>query len=163
RSRASCASGSTSRAPRRMPTAACSSSARTPRWSPSRIRAQSRIRPSHRRPRRRAPRSAPRSRRSTSRRSLRPMTGERFEVNGLAAVRWGSGPPRYLLLHAGVADSRSWDAVAPALDGPAVAYDRRGFGGTPPGPAGFRHLDDLLAVLDAVAPGGEPVWLVGNS
>jgi pimeloyl-ACP methyl ester carboxylesterase len=91
------------------------------------------------------------------------MTGERFEVDGLAAVRWGSGPPRYVLLHAGVADSRSWDAVAPALDGPAVAYDRRGFGGTPPGPAAFRHLDDLLAVLDAVAPGLEPVWLVGNS
>jgi pimeloyl-ACP methyl ester carboxylesterase len=42
-----------------------------------------------------------------------------------------------------------------------VAYDRRGFGGSPPGPDGFRHLDDLLAVLDAVA--GDPVWLVGNS
>ena len=89
------------------------------------------------------------------------MTGERFEVDGLAAVRWGAGTPRYVLLHAGVADSRSWEAVAPALDGPAVAYDRRGFGATPPGGDGFRHLDDLLAVLDAVA--SEPVWLVGNS
>ncbi len=89
------------------------------------------------------------------------MTGERFEVDGLAAVRWGAGAPRYVLLHAGVADSRSWEAVAPALDGPAVAYDRRGFGATPPGPDGFRHLDDLLAVLDAVA--SEPVWLIGNS
>jgi pimeloyl-ACP methyl ester carboxylesterase len=90
------------------------------------------------------------------------MTGERFDVDGLAAVRWGSGAPRYVLLHAGVADSRSWAEVAPALDGPSVAYDRRGFGETPPGPDGFRHLDDLLAVLDAVA-GGEPVWLIGNS
>src|SRR5688572_12018874 len=90
------------------------------------------------------------------------MTGERFDVGGLAAVRWGEGVPRYLLLHAGVADSRSWAAVAPGLDGPSVAYDRRGFGGTPPGPDGFRHLDDLLAVLDAVA-GDAPVWLVGNS
>ena len=74
----------------------------------------------------------------------------------------GRGAPAYLLLHAGVADSRSWEAVAPALDGPAVAYDRRGFGGSPPGPEGFRHVDDLLAVLDAVGAGG-PVWLVGNS
>ena len=90
------------------------------------------------------------------------MAGGRFDVDGLAAVRWGSGTPRYVLLHAGVADSRSWAEVAPALDGPAVAYDRRGFGSTPPGPDGFRHLDDLLTVLDAVA-GGEPVWLIGNS
>ena len=54
----------------------------------------------------RSPRSAPRSPRSTSPRSIRPMTGERFDVDGLAAVRWGSGAPRYVLLHAGVADSR---------------------------------------------------------
>ena len=91
------------------------------------------------------------------------MTGERFEVDGLAAVRWGDGPPRYALLHAGVADSRSWHVVAPALDGPSVAYDRRGFGDSAPGPDGFRHLDDLLAVLDATAGGDVPVWLIGNS
>ena len=144
------------------------------RSSRSPIPAPSPTRPSCRRRRdARAPRSARRSPRSTSprsgagqapapRRSIRPMTGDRFDVDGLAAVRWGAGTPRYVLLHAGVADSRAWDAVAPALDGPSVAYDRRGFGGTPPGPEGFRHLDDLLAVLDAVA-GDEPVWLIGNS
>jgi pimeloyl-ACP methyl ester carboxylesterase len=90
------------------------------------------------------------------------VTGARFEVDGLAAVRWGDGAPAYLLLHAGVADSRSWAAVAPALDGSAVAYDRRGFGDTPPGPEGFRHVDDLLAVLDAAGASG-PVWIAGNS
>jgi pimeloyl-ACP methyl ester carboxylesterase len=42
-----------------------------------------------------------------------------------------------------------------------VAYDRRGFGETPPGPETFSHLDDLLAVLDATTDG--PAWLVGNS
>ena len=85
-----------------------------------------------------------------------------LEVGGLACERWGDGAPVYVLLHAGVADSRSWRDVAPRVDGAAVAYDRRGFGGSAPGPEGFRHLDDLLAVLDATA-GGAPVWLVGNS
>ena len=88
------------------------------------------------------------------------MTG--FRVDGLACERWGDGTPEYLLLHAGIADLRSWRELAPRLDGPAVAYDRRGFGGSPPGPDGFRHLDDLLAVLDATA-GAAPVWVVGNS
>ena len=90
------------------------------------------------------------------------MDGARFEVDGLVGERWGAGAADYVLLHAGVADRRSWREVAPALDGPAVAYDRRGFGETPLATGDFRHLDDLLAVLDAVAP-GTPVWLVGNS
>jgi pimeloyl-ACP methyl ester carboxylesterase len=85
-----------------------------------------------------------------------------FRVDGLACERWGDGAPEYLLLHAGIADLRSWRDVAPRLGGPAVAYDRRGFGDSPPGPDGFRHLDDLLAVLDATAA-ASPVWLVGNS
>jgi pimeloyl-ACP methyl ester carboxylesterase len=90
------------------------------------------------------------------------MEGMRFDVGELVGERWGQGAPDYVLLHAGIADRRSWRDVAPALDAPAVAYDRRGFGETPPPDGDFRHLDDLLAVLDAVA-GGEPVWLVGNS
>ena len=92
------------------------------------------------------------------------MAGERFEVAAggvtLAAERWpGEGTP-VVLLHAGVADRRAWSAVAPRLGAPAVAYDRRGFGETPPTAPGFTHLADLGAVLDAV---GEPSWLVGNS
>ena len=90
------------------------------------------------------------------------MSGTRFDAGGIAGERWGEGAPVYVLLHAGVADLRSWGAVAPLLDAPAAAYDRRGFGETPPPAGDFRHLDDLYAVLDAV--GAEsPTWLVGNS
>ena len=95
--------------------------------------------------------------------------GERFGVEvasgiTLAAERRPADGPPVVLLHAGVCDRRSWADVTPALaDADVVAYDRRGFGETPAGTAAFRHLDDLYAVLDAVWPAGEPVWLVGNS
>jgi pimeloyl-ACP methyl ester carboxylesterase len=90
---------------------------------------------------------------------------ERFEVAAgpvtLVGERWeGEGMP-VVLLHAGVADRRVWYDVAPRLDAPVVAYDRRGFGDTPPSPQPFTHVDDLLAVLDATMDG--PAWLVGNS
>jgi pimeloyl-ACP methyl ester carboxylesterase len=85
----------------------------------------------------------------------------RFEVDGLVGDRWdGEGTP-VVLLHAGVADRRVWRDVVPHLRAPAIAYDRRGFGETPPGPDGFTHLQDLLTVLDATVDG--PAWLVGNS
>lgn len=84
------------------------------------------------------------------------------EIAGLVAERWGGEGLPLVLLHAGVCDLRSWRRVAEELGLPCVAYDRRGFGATPPADAPFRHLDDLYAVLDEVA-GEEPVWLVGNS
>jgi pimeloyl-ACP methyl ester carboxylesterase len=85
----------------------------------------------------------------------------RFEVDGLVGERTdGEGAP-VVLLHAGVADRRAWRDVVPLLDAPVVAYDRRGFGETPPSSEPFTHLQDLYAVIDAVADG--PVWLVGNS
>ncbi len=94
------------------------------------------------------------------------MSAERLQVRRgatvLAGERRGAGEPVLVLLHAGVADRRAWRAVVERLPGTVVAYDRRGFGETPPGDGPFRHLDDLLAVLDAVAP-GRPAWLVGNS
>jgi pimeloyl-ACP methyl ester carboxylesterase len=68
--------------------------------------------------------------------------------------------PRVVLLHAGVADRRAWREVAARLHergADVLAYDRRGFGETPASGDEFRHLDDLLALLDA------PAWLVGNS
>ena len=83
----------------------------------------------------------------------------------LAADRWPGRGPTVVLLHAGVADRRGWTAVAEPLAAAGldvVAYDRRGFGATPPGDAPFSHLDDLRAVLDATA-GDRPAWLVGNS
>jgi pimeloyl-ACP methyl ester carboxylesterase len=81
----------------------------------------------------------------------------------LAAERWpGEGQP-VVLLHAGVADRRSWHKVADALQPrtSVVAYDMRGYGETTAATYGFTHLDDLRAVLDQVATG--PVWLVGSS
>ncbi|MGO9164100.1 MAG: alpha/beta fold hydrolase [Streptosporangiaceae bacterium] len=81
----------------------------------------------------------------------------------LAGERWGTGGPVVVLLHEGIADRRSWREVAGALAAHAtvLAYDRRGFGQTPPPDGPFSHLDDLLAVLDAVADG--PAWLAGSS
>jgi pimeloyl-ACP methyl ester carboxylesterase len=68
-----------------------------------------------------------------------------------------------IFLHAGVTDRRSWTDVAhpltPSLT--PVTYDRRGFGESPVSAVSFSHVDDVLAVIDAVATG--PVWLVGSS
>jgi 3-oxoadipate enol-lactonase len=63
----------------------------------------------------------------------------------------GDVGPAAVLLHPGIADARSWDLIWPLLAGRvrAIRYDARGYGRSP-GPAGqFRHLDDLIAVLDA--------------
>lgn len=92
---------------------------------------------------------------------------DRFTVSRtgveLAAERWVGGNPVVVLLHEGVADRRGWREVAGVLAPgiTVVAYDRRGFGETPPGSEPFSHADDLLAFLDHVADG--PTWLVGAS
>lgn len=97
------------------------------------------------------------------------MTSDVFtvEVPGgrLAAERW-AGPnsgSTVVLLHAGVADRRSWYAVVPDLlvAHSVLAYDRRGFGESPPAQQPFTHVEDLETVLDAATAG--PVWLVGCS
>lgn len=92
---------------------------------------------------------------------------ERFVIPSdgteLVAERWQGGTSVVVLLHEGVSDRRGWREVA-ALLAPAttvVAYDRRGFGETPPSPGKFSHTDDTLAVLDQVTDG--PAWLVGAS
>jgi Predicted hydrolases or acyltransferases (alpha/beta hydrolase superfamily) len=68
-----------------------------------------------------------------------------------------------LLLHEGVADRRGWAEVAGLLapELTVVAYDRRGYGQTPPSTEPFSHLDDLLAVIGHASAG--PVWLAGAS
>jgi pimeloyl-ACP methyl ester carboxylesterase len=96
------------------------------------------------------------------------VTADSFfvEVPGgrLAAKRWAGPVPTVVLLHAGVADLRSWAGTAERLAGTfdLIAYDRRGFGGSPPGPSSpYRPVDDLAAVLDEVSAGR--CWLVGSS
>ncbi len=83
-------------------------------------------------------------------------------INGLAVRVEGAGPP-VLLLHAGVADHRSWDAVAAAMSPTytVIRPDFRGFGASPAPTAAFRHLDDLVAVLDEL--GVDAAAVAGNS
>ncbi len=81
----------------------------------------------------------------------------------LVGESWLTDGPAMVLLHAGVADRRSWYALVPEVSEVAsvVAYDRRGFGETLPGSEPFTHLDDLLAVLDQLEI--QSAWLVGSS
>ncbi len=81
----------------------------------------------------------------------------------LAVVEEGDGPP-VVLLHAGICDLRSWDAVASVLVAGglrAIRYDARGYGGSATEDVEFSNIDDLLAVLDACGVGR--ALLVGNS
>lgn len=98
------------------------------------------------------------------------MTIERFDVrrsDGTVLAgerRAAAGGPTVVLLHAAVADRRAWSSTVDLLERTAldvIAYDRRGYGGTPVGDAEFTHVDDLLAVLDAA--GAERAVVVGNS
>ncbi len=92
---------------------------------------------------------------------------ERFDVSrdgaSLAGERWPGGGQTVVLLHEGVADRRGWAEVARLLapELTVVAYDRRGYGQTPPSTESFTHLDDLLAITDHATSG--PVWLAGAS
>lgn len=81
----------------------------------------------------------------------------------LHVVDEGDGPP-VVLLHAGIADHRSWDAVAPLLVSAGlrvIRFDARGYGGSTTEDVEFSNVDDLLVVLDAC--GVERALLVGNS
>ncbi|MGZ8437805.1 MAG: alpha/beta fold hydrolase [Candidatus Limnocylindrales bacterium] len=81
----------------------------------------------------------------------------------LLVVDEGSGPP-IVLLHAGIADLRAWDAMVPPLMAAGyrtVRYDQRGVGGSTTEQVEFSRVDDLIAVLDAAGIG--KAALVGNS
>ncbi len=82
--------------------------------------------------------------------------------SGLAARVDGAGPP-VVLLHSGVTDHHSWDGVAAAMapSHTVIRYDLRGFGASPPPASGFRHLDDLVAVLEYLDV--EAAAFAGNS
>ena len=74
----------------------------------------------------------------------------------------GAGPA-VVLLHAGVADRRMWNQVAPELahDHQVVWFDARGFGESPPSTGPFLPAADVLAVLDHLEV--EAAHLIGAS
>ena len=84
------------------------------------------------------------------------MTGEAFTVEvgqaRLAGRQLGEGLP-VVFLHAGVCDKRMWHSQMEAVADEgwhAIAYDRRGYGGTEAADEEFNHVDDLEAVLTAL-------------
>ncbi|HEX5015928.1 MAG TPA: alpha/beta hydrolase [Candidatus Limnocylindrales bacterium] len=88
-----------------------------------------------------------------------------IEVPGarLNAADGGAGDA-IVLLHAGVADLRSWDAMVPLLVDAGlrvIRYDLRGFGASEVDDVEFSNRADVMAVLDALDI--ERAALVGNS
>lgn len=74
----------------------------------------------------------------------------------------GSGRP-VLLLHAGVADRRMWEPIAPALSHAyrVIRPDLRGFGDSPLPPEPYADADDVAALLDLL--GVAEAAVVGSS
>lgn len=88
----------------------------------------------------------------------------------IAVFSAGEGRP-LMLVHGTTADHRTWRVVAPELATRRRLYaiDRRGRGASGDGPADAYsielELDDLVAVVEAVAAGGDgdPVDVIGHS
>jgi pimeloyl-ACP methyl ester carboxylesterase len=88
-----------------------------------------------------------------------------IEVPGgrLFVVSDGAGPP-IVLIHAAIADLRSWDSMVPGLVAAGhrvIRYDYRGFGRSMTEDVEFSNREDLVKVLDAFGIGRAA--LVGNS
>lgn len=81
---------------------------------------------------------------------------------GLAYDEAGSGPA-VVLVHAGIADRRMWDAQVEALSAShrVIRYDWRGYGESEDAEGEFAHHEDLLGLLDALEV--ERAALVGCS
>jgi pimeloyl-ACP methyl ester carboxylesterase len=85
-------------------------------------------------------------------------------VNGVdVAYEEAGGGPALLLLHAGIADRRMWDDVAPTLAERfrVVRCDLRGYGETPLPDGPFAYAADAVSLLDAL--GVERAHVVGVS
>ena len=87
---------------------------------------------------------------------------KRTRVGPLHVEQAGSGPD-VVLVHAGVADGRMWDAqwVEWAAQRRVTRLDLRGFGRSDPPEGTYSHAGDVLAVLDGL--GIERATLVGAS
>ena len=75
----------------------------------------------------------------------------------------GEGIP-FVMIHAGVADSRQWDNEFAffANNYRVVRYDMRGYGKSEPVEGDFNHLYDLVAILNALGI-QDPVVIMGCS
>jgi pimeloyl-ACP methyl ester carboxylesterase len=75
----------------------------------------------------------------------------------------GQGLP-LVMIHAGVADSRQWNNEFAffARNQRVLRYDQRGYGKSEPVDGEFSHMDDLLAILDALGF-HKPVVVMGCS
>lgn len=75
----------------------------------------------------------------------------------------GNGVP-FVMIHAGVADSRQWNNEFAffARNYQVIRYDMRGYGKSEPVDGEFSHMDDLVAVLNALGL-LEPVVIMGCS
>jgi 3-oxoadipate enol-lactonase len=102
--------------------------------------------------------------RVTTDRSTPNVTSGFARVNG-TELYWeqqGSGDP-ILLVHAGIADSRMWDAQVAAFAPQyrVIRFDARGFGRSEFGTGPFSYRGDIIALLDALDV--DRVHLVGVS
>lgn len=93
------------------------------------------------------------------------MSETHVDVPGgrLFVVDEGDGPP-IVLLHAGVADLRAWDAMVEPLSSAGyrvVRFDTRAYGASTTDDVDFSPMGDVIAVLDALGIGRAA--LVGNS
>lgn len=82
------------------------------------------------------------------------------EVNGAKLFYESAGAGRPLvLIHAGIADSRMWDAQMDAFarEFRVVRYDLRGFGRSTVPPEPFAHHEDLAALLRILETSGAVV------
>jgi pimeloyl-ACP methyl ester carboxylesterase len=75
----------------------------------------------------------------------------------------GAGPP-FVMLHAGVADSRQWNNEFARFQRGfrVLRYDRRGYGNSEPVEGEFSHMNDLVGLLDHLQI-DQPLILMGCS
>ena len=95
-----------------------------------------------------------------------PKISSGFVNSGNAQIYYetaSTGTP-FVMIHAGVADSRQWNNEFAffASNYQVIRYDMRGYGKSEPVDVNFSHMDDLLSVLNALEL-HEPVILMGCS
>ena len=97
--------------------------------------------------------------------------GERFVESGsvrLCVREYGEGGPHVVLVHGYPDDQTLWEGVLGKLEGVhAITYDVRGAGrsSVPSRVRDYRNdrlTDDLVAVVEATVPEGQPFHLVGH-